>query len=240
MPTIVIDQALRTRLDIRDSFLQREDWTLHDPEPSWLAAVTAQAPDLAVVLHDPPRIDAVALVRALRAEEATGLQVRIVAVLGEAEYARHRDYLASQRVACFVNDVDSETLVAAMIDLLNVPTRVNVRAKVVFEMQGRSDENALFNGRMLDVSTGGFLFESHKPFAEGQTLYCFFSLGREEPVIFASGRIARAMGGDETTMRYGVEFVDIRLDDRRRIADFVYSTSGEQVAYTVDAAAGGR
>jgi hypothetical protein len=230
----LIDGSLAERLDIQDSFLDREEWSLIKVDGGWLERIQEHRPDLVVLQHrreDPEVLD---VIRTLRADQTGLSQLRVLCLLDESTYTAQYDNLSGSSIACLVGGVDSETVIAAITQLLNVPTRVNVRVKVVFEMQGRDQRDELFHGRMLDVSTGGFCFESEEQLEEGSTLYCFFSLGRDEPVIFTSGRIVRISKATGDACCYGVEFRDVRIEDRRRIADFVYRHCSDDVPFQLD------
>jgi c-di-GMP-binding flagellar brake protein YcgR len=103
-----------------------------------------------------------------------------------------------------------------------------VRLKVVFEVKGKTAKNEIFYGKMIDLSTGGFLLEVEKSLSIGDILYCFFSLSKAEPLMFASGELVReAKSEKKNTHLYGLEFVNIRSDERKRIAEFIFGYSGE-------------
>ena len=222
MPNILIDLGLQQRLEIDDSFLARREWVvLPCGRADWIAKIEDHNPALLVLLHDPPTFDALSVLDELRSRDLDDARRRIVCILSEDAYTRDYDRLAEYKVACLVGDADEQTLLRTVTELLEVPGRVNVRAKVVFELQGRDAQDKLFTGRLLNISSGGFLLESEQPFEEGQTIYCFFTLAEDEPMIFSSARIGRLLPSVEGLSQCGVEFVDLRLTDRRRIADFV-------------------
>jgi hypothetical protein len=153
-------------------------------------------------------------------------RLRVLLVASEPLTPERREALLGASVSVVNGPLCPEELSNAVAAVMNVPTRVTVRARVAFEVTGRTADNQVVFGRMLDVSTGGLRLESERVFEKGDVLYCFFSLGAGTPVVFATARVVHGREPSPGRHEYGLEFLDIRLEDRRRIAEFVFRQSG--------------
>jgi hypothetical protein len=227
VPTLYYDPALQVDIDRSRGLLERQDLELR-PIPAGAEgrpAIAGARPD--VVLLSDRGGDPWSLIEQLRADPATEM-LRLVLVASGPLGAEGREALAGARVHVVDRLDEVEALSRAVAYVLNLPTRIAVRTPVVFEVTGRTAANETIQGRMLDISTGGFRLQCNRRFERGERLHCFFALGPASPVIFATARVvhgrAVADGGNE----YGLEFAEIRLDDRRRVAEFVLRQGGMQ------------
>jgi CheY-like chemotaxis protein len=224
VPTLLADENQLRQVDLARGFLERQEWTVVsiDPGPKLVEQARALRPEL-ILLSDLggnpyPTLEELSNDPSLRG-------VRIVLVVATAPSPERREALAGARVTVVEGQVTPERLAESMARALNLPTRIAFRTRVVFEVKGQTSAREAFYGKMLDISSGGFLLESEHGFEIGALLYCFFSLTPTDPVTFAGARVVHRRALADGMWENGLEFTEIRLDDRRRIAEFVLRQS---------------
>jgi CheY-like chemotaxis protein len=224
---ILCYEGMLTDIDVDNTFLQRSECDILTCKSGTEIVELAEEfrPELVLIDEAMPGLDGLEVVRSILCNPDLNM-TRVLLIFEDESGPESRKLEESDRLAFAARPIDALLFLKKLSKLMDIPTRVHVRTKVVFEAKGRTAENELFYGRMLDISTGGFLFQLDRPLKLGDIIYCFFSLARNEQLIFASGRIVRFAGMPESShYLYGVEFVNLRADDRRRIAEFIFRHS---------------
>lgn len=223
---ILCYEGILADIDVENTFLQRSECEIVTCKsgPEMIELAEEFRPSLILLDEAMPGVGGLEVARSILRNPDVGT-TRLLLVL-EDETGPGKQLEESERLGLVTRPIDTILFLKKVSKLLEIPTRVHVRTKVVFEAKGRTAENELFYGKMMDISTGGFLFQLDRPLKLGDIIYCFFSLARNEQLIFSSGRIVRFAGMPESShFLYGVEFVNLRADDRRRIAEFIFRHS---------------
>jgi hypothetical protein len=227
VPRLLFDETLKHDIERARGFLERQEMQLSAcaPGPKLFEQAAATRPD--VLLASDRGWEPWEGLDELRSDPELRM-LRILFVSSRPLAPERREALVGANISILDGPTRPEDLANAVAAVMNVPTRVTVRTRVVFEVTGRTESDEVVYGRMLDISTGGMLLECSRPFERGDVLHCFFTLGPSTPVIFATARIIHGRSPGKGRYEYGLEFVEIRLDDRRRIAEFVFRQSGLQ------------
>jgi hypothetical protein len=224
---LLYDRNLAADIDQARGFLERQELTLVPGEPGVKLFELACTVRPELLLVSDRGWEPWSYLDEVRSDPEFR-NLRVLFVASHPLPPERREALAGASITIVDRPSGPAELANAVAAVMNIPTRVTLRTKVVFEVTTRTEADEVVGGRMLDVSTGGFLLESDRSFENGASLYCFFSFGQNCPVIFATARVVHGRLVTPGRWEHGLEFIDIRLDDRRRIAEFVFRQSGLQ------------
>lgn len=98
-------------------------------------------------------------------------------------------------------------------------TRVFVRLKVEGTAGGSSE---VFIGTTLNISSSGFLIETARIFALGDTASFSLAIPDRAAQIYAKGEVVRKAGGAQPKMNYyGINLIDLKEEDKQAIEAYV-------------------
>ncbi len=184
-----------------------------------VAAVAARRPTLVIVSLGGPE-QAAAFVRRLR--EDNSAHAAMVVVLLPAGLPSDQARLgAAGANAVLTGRPDPFRWDATLERLLHVSPRRAVRLPVRFWLWFRVGEDEPFDGRILNVGTGGMLLETARPVEIGTRIEAQLQLrdGRED--VSVVGEIVRDAGSEDGRSLYGVAFKGLGEQAQRRLQAFV-------------------
>ena len=103
------------------------------------------------------------------------------------------------------------------------PESLNLLDYIVVDEQGVQSEYSM--GRTLNISIGGILMETHIKLHAGQQV--MITLGLEDELIDAMGRIIHSTPHDDGMYHNGIEFFHASVEDRRIINSYVEAFHGQ-------------
>jgi CheY-like chemotaxis protein len=224
MAKILFYEGIKTEINLSNTFLMRSDCELFSARSGREIIDLAKSvqPDLICLEEFMPDMDGKSCLERCALQELPTHPKYLLLIEGEPD-DQLIHYARKHNLAFVTRPIEQVVLLRQISRLLDVPIRLAVRLKVVFEVKGKTARNEVFYGRMVDISTGGFLLEVTRKLDRGDILYCFFNLTRKDPLIFSSVEIVREADPERTdTYLYGAEFVHLRPEDRRQIAQYIF------------------
>jgi hypothetical protein len=205
--------------------LQRAEFDVHTVEPSEfvLDLVLGTSFELLIVSYPIPEVDIDELLTAVR-DARSGSQTAGLLLLAEPgflEAAQGFVALGANRAVSL--DWSVSRLWQAVGDLLNVASRVNMRALVYADVEaGDASHRSLF--QTVNVSLSGMLLRGAEAFSPGSHFDFVFCLpGEPRPLQGTAEVVRRADSTREGVQGVGVRFVHFREDGKFRLDRFISS-----------------
>jgi diguanylate cyclase (GGDEF)-like protein/PAS domain S-box-containing protein len=193
---------------------------VHEPDPRTAVATAARTrPHLVVV--DLPREEALGLIRHLRGQPET--RPTAIAWLNRVDApAVESEVVAAGANVAIPVPIDPFLWDRRLEELVSVPARraqrIPVRLRDWSRFLSGADEA---EGVVLNIGARGVLLETERPLELGAKIGLTFALPGDERDVAVVGQVARIAGGEDQTIRVGVEFLIYRADARERIHRFV-------------------
>ncbi len=149
-----------------------------------------------------------------------------IAVLGRTLSAKDEDALRGAGANLVLSGrVEPKVWNGRLDELLNVPSRREVRVPVLCEAWSAIGSEPPLEGWALNLSMRGALLEMEVPLDVGTTIALTLQLPGVEAEVRCMARVVREAGGSETRFKSGVEFLILRGDGRERLQRFVGDTA---------------
>lgn len=201
------------RPELAGTLIGREGIEVYRVEKFADAKLVGSSLGVQVILMDRDLPNAAAFIRQLRQEPAT--RDRSIALLSRgARPESDQEFLAAGANAILRMPPDA-AWDERFSRLILVPVRQQARMLIHIDATTEPE----YPAAILNLSPGGMLLATHRSLHKGEELMFRFSLP-DKTMIIGRGRVAR----EALPTGYGVEFIDLGLDERRAVMDFLRST----------------
>jgi len=128
-----------------------------------------------------------------------------------------RRYDACGANAYIRKPINPQELFQKVGELLNIPSRLNMRVLIKVEVKGKSKSEFISHSK--NISASGILLETNKVLEKGDLIICNFFLGPDQ--VSTDGKIVRIVKKRHDLYQYGVKFTDIDLLSKAKIEKYV-------------------
>jgi len=220
--TILLVDGVRLFLKLEETLLaRREHRLLTATSGAQALAISAREKlDLVVLDYVLPDLPGEEVIRAIRMDPTNAkTPILLVTARGLRE---HVDRCLQAGCNSFLfKPVTGADLQVRVRELLDVPMRRHVRTLVRLNVGAETGERFFF-GTTINLSESGVLLETDSDLALGdQVDLRFFLPGDDRPVVTGSRIVRRAAGMEPGTRAFGILFVGLSEQDKRRIRQYV-------------------
>lgn len=214
MPTALICSQDDLEPELGQTLLWRRDIDRQVALRSEDAREMALATRPALVLVDRDLPGAAALVAQLRGDPAT--RPLSIAILARGDFEPREIALLEAGADAILRIPPEPGWDERLVSLLGVPVRRDIRIPVQFAVEAFARGPAV-PALAVNLSANGMLMESHVGLAVGDELSLAFLLPDAAAPVSCGARVVRQAAATQ----YGVAFLALSADDRRRVDRFV-------------------
>jgi CheY-like chemotaxis protein len=235
MKLLVTDEAKRL-LRTHNTFLQRLDMKLVVGHSGIeiLSRLEREKPDLVLLDYEMEDSSGPDLCKDIR-ELPDFRSIPVLVTIPYAAACLEEECRAAGADGCLVKPVTLEELLFKIRHYLNLQIRRDPRSTVIFEIKGKKDGKNLFFAKTINISEGGIGMETGQFLNLDEKISLNFIIPGTEEIIEGDGRIVWAYEDKFADIfRYGVQFENLRIENRRAIRRFQESilSDEEQLVFT--------
>ncbi len=210
-------------LEMERTFLNREG----------LKVFTASSGEEAIAIHRREKVDLILLdlfMPGMNGDEVCkrirkDRELRKVSIIMVTTSSRKEDVdlcMGAGANDYITKPIDPVVLLSKISRFLNIPKRRDVRVLVRLRVEGDTGYGQFF-GNSVDISLGGMLVEIDRPLEIGKVVNLSLVLPKKVRLIELKSRVVREAGGDGRLYRYGLEFIDLGMEEKGILKEFIES-----------------
>jgi len=223
MKKVLLVDSLKILIEKERTILNRADIKIFTASSSQeaLAIHTKEKVDLIVADLDMPGISGDKLCATIRNQEDLK-HVSFILVCGGSESDLHRVARCKANLH-LTKPIRPLQFIESVSRLLDIPERKSYRVLLKATVNGKFGNEPFFCSSQ-DISVSGLLLETDKSLEKGDIMNCSFFLPGAERIV-VDAQVMRIVKNDDTAIRYGVRFIDLKPVSKAALNAFIEKRS---------------